>query len=160
MLIKPPQRPSHPAPARRGAPGMGEMHYKESLDRFIKEPLESGPHMAARSLGWFSIALGVTQIAAGGAIARCMGVERHAHVIRGCGVREIANGGALLVQRRSRCRSRWLRVRAAGDMADLGLLGCAMAHKSAKRGRIAGVMALVGAVLVVDVVASTLLDDR
>jgi hypothetical protein len=51
----------------------------------------------AGGLGWFSIGLGVLEIAAARPISRALGLRGGENLIRAYGVREIANGVGLLV---------------------------------------------------------------
>ena len=48
-----------------------------------------------KGLGWFSIALGLVEIAGGRRIAEGIGARRQAGLVRGYGVREIATGVGL-----------------------------------------------------------------
>ena len=47
----------------------------------------------ARGLGWFSIGLGLTEIAAAPILARTLGLVGKEGLIRAYGLREIANAG-------------------------------------------------------------------
>jgi hypothetical protein len=114
----------------------------------------------ARGLGWFSIALGVAEIAASRPIARCLGVESGAKVIQACGVRGIVNGVGILADRRPRQRARWVAARAAGDAVDVVLLGAAATQAEARRPRLAALMGAVGILAIVGAATSTLLSER
>ena len=48
----------------------------------------------ARNLGYFSIALGVTELVAPGALCRAIGLRGLEPVVRGYGAREVATGVA------------------------------------------------------------------
>jgi uncharacterized membrane protein len=73
----------------------------------------------ARALGWFSIGLGVAEIATPGRLAELIGVENRPGVFRLLGLREIGHGVAILSQD-SPAGPVWSRV--AGDILDLALL--------------------------------------
>ena len=73
----------------------------------------------ARGLGWFSIALGVTELAFARPIARSLGTPSTG-LIRAFGVREIAAGIGLLTQTR---KGPWVWARIVGDILDVGVLG-------------------------------------
>src|SRR4051812_42665364 len=73
-----------------------------------------------RGLGWFSIGLGLAQIAAPRAVARMIGVPLNASVLRMVGVREILTGVGLLTQPEA---PGWRWARVVGDVMDLALLG-------------------------------------
>src|SRR2546423_3554996 len=80
------------------------------------------PSPIGRSLGWFSVVLGVSQLIAPRRLARLIGVSERRHTVnlmRALGARELSAGLALLTRRRP---SRWLWARFAGDMIDIGLL--------------------------------------
>ncbi|QGZ29312.1 transcriptional regulator [Stutzerimonas stutzeri] len=74
----------------------------------------------ARSLGWFSIGLGVVQLAMPGKLARFLGVPGNEGLIRACGVREVATGIGLLL---SDDPKPWIYGRIGGDALDLAGLG-------------------------------------
>jgi hypothetical protein len=106
----------------------------------------------ARSLGWFSIGLGLAEILATQQVARMTGV-RHAGVLKAHGMREIATGIGILSSR-SRPTS-WMWGRVAGDFLDLTTLATAFAqgdHESRKATTTAAV-AVVG-VTTLDVVSA------
>ena len=71
----------------------------------------SSAHALAQALGWFSIGLGVAELAAPGSLARMLGMERHADLIRLYGMREIATGIGILSQKDP---TPWLWARALG----------------------------------------------
>jgi hypothetical protein len=73
----------------------------------------------ARGLGWFSIALGAAELVAPKAISRALGMEHRAGLVRAYGLREIANGIAILSSAK---RKPWLWGRVAGDALDLATL--------------------------------------
>ncbi len=82
----------------------------------------------ARKLGWFSIGLGLVEIAAPGRLARFLGVRRGGPLIALFGLREIATGGAILV---SRDPTPFVWARVGGDVLDL--LGLAVAATNGRR---------------------------
>lgn len=99
----------------------------------------------ARGLGWFSIGLGLAEVAAPRAVARLIGIREDDNtnsVLRAMGSREIANGVAILAQPN---RARWLWSRVGGDMVDLSALGAAFkAEESDTRRLTAATMAVLG----------------
>ena len=102
----------------------------------------------ARALGWFSIGLGLTEVAAPRGIAKLVGVRGdHPGLIRFLGMREIAHGIGILTQRRP-VKAVWSRV--VGDAVDLACLGAALASPYAKRNRVTAAMAAVLGVTVAD----------
>lgn len=111
----------------------------------------------ATALGWFSIGLGVAQVAVPGALARLIGIRDKAKtrsVMRAMGLREISHGAAILRQPSSSAAV-WSRV--AGDVLDLTLLGRAASNRRNDGRRIASAMAAVLGVAVLDVYDSVCL---
>ncbi|MFL5494429.1 MAG: SRPBCC family protein [Gemmatimonadales bacterium] len=105
----------------------------------------------ARGLGWFSVGLGLTEIAAPRALARVIGVrhaERHRKAMLALGVRELISGVGILTQPRS---PGWVWVRVGGDVVDLALLGSALKSEASNRGRLAAATAAVFGVTLLDV---------
>ena len=107
-------------------------------------------------LGFFSIGLGLIEMAAPGRIARWLGVDNDTAktTIRAFGAREIAAGAALLKAPASSANV-WNRV--LGDAMDAGALGLAAA-KSNRKGALAAAAAFVGGAMIADVLAARALD--
>lgn len=109
----------------------------------------------ARGLGWFSLGLGITQIAAPRALARMIGVRpdrRRQKAMRAIGAREIATGLGILSRSRP---AGWLWARVLGDVMDLGLLSRSLRSRRADRGRAAAATAAVLGVTVLDTLAGS-----
>lgn len=114
--------------------------------------MRSKSRALARGLGWFSIGLGLTELLAGGKLARSIGIPRWDPVIRVFGARELATGVGILAQRRERGRRSWLWARVAGDALDLALLGWALLRPgNTKRPAAAAATTSVAAVTALDV---------
>ena len=108
------------------------------------------PERVARGLGWFSIGLGLTQIAAPRGLARAIGVDDDddtRNTLFALGLREIASGVGVLTRSESPVPM-WARV--GGDMMDLALLGRALRSDSNRTGRLAAATAAVVGVTVLD----------
>lgn len=105
----------------------------------------------ARGLGWFSIGLGITQIAAPRAFARLVGLNDNRRLMRMVGIREIASGVGILSRRKP---TGWLWSRVGGDLMDLTILGTALVSPSTNRRRVATAAAAVTGVTVLDIRAS------
>ncbi len=106
----------------------------------------------AKGLGWFSLALGTTELLAPKFIARISGIpERRAGTIRLFGLCEIASGISIFAQKNT-AGALWSRV--AGDALNLTSLGVACTAPDAKRGRITLATANVLAVTALDVIAA------
>jgi uncharacterized membrane protein len=104
----------------------------------------------SRGLGWFSIALGLAEIAAPRALARMIGVpddDETRDTLFAVGLREIASGIGILSRPDS---AGWLWARVGGDVMDLALLGSALRSDDANPNRIAAATAAVVGVTAVD----------
>jgi len=104
-----------------------------------------------KGLGWFSIALGVSELIAPRGIARLIGVEPEGKVplvTRLFGLREIG-AGALLLMKPTSPYGGWNRV--FGDLIDLMTMGIAMKRGSTSVGRNAFALANVAGVTALDV---------
>jgi uncharacterized membrane protein len=109
------------------------------------------PERIARGLGWLSVGLGLTEIAAPRAVARAIGVrddERHRNAMLALGIRELISGIGILTQPRS---SGWLWARVGGDIVDLALLGSALKSDTSRRGRVAAATAATVGIALLDV---------
>ena len=107
----------------------------------------------ANALGWFSIGLGVAQLAAPRRMARLVGAsgdETSQATMRTVGAREVAAGVGLL----SQPRPAWAWGRVAGDVMDLALLGRTMSTPGGDRDRAVGAAAAVVGVMALDVVCA------
>jgi uncharacterized membrane protein len=106
----------------------------------------------AVGLGWFSVGLGLAEIAAPRAVARLIGVQPDGQalsILRACGTREIANGVAILSEPD---RATWLWGRVGGDTIDL--LSLMQASKT-DRGRALAATGAVLGVTALDVICAT-----
>jgi hypothetical protein len=81
----------------------------------------------AAGLGWFSLALGVTEVVAARRMARWLGMEDREGLLRTYGLREIASGVGILASRNPEA---WLWARVAGDGADMATLASAARRTS------------------------------
>ena len=109
----------------------------------------TGPDRLARALGWFSIALGLTELVAPGQIARTLGLDGKERLIRAYGARELASAVTTL----SIDKPVGLGLRIAGDMLDLATLAAALHRGNPQRNNAAVATALVLAITVLDAVA-------
>jgi uncharacterized membrane protein len=106
----------------------------------------------ARFLGWFSIGLGVTEVAAPGFIAKVVGVRPdNSGLIRMLGLREIGHGVGILSQRKP-TEGVWSRV--GGDAIDLAFLGAALVSPNSKKSRVVAASAAVLGVTALDLMCA------
>jgi uncharacterized membrane protein len=109
----------------------------------------------ARGLGWFSIGLGLAEVAAPSGIAKIVGVRGDSSnrlLIRLLGLREIAHGVAILSQNGKSAATVWSRV--FGDAIDLACLGAAYASPNTDKARLTFATANVLTVTALDVICS------
>jgi uncharacterized membrane protein len=106
----------------------------------------------AGALGWFSVGLGLAELAAPRRLAAVIGVPNRPLLIRLLGVRELVSGIGILSQHR---RTSWLWSRVAGDGMDLALLGAALRSPDAARGRVSAATAAVLGVTAVDALSTS-----
>jgi len=103
-------------------------------------------------LGFFSIGLGLVELAAPGRLARWLGVEGGTAqtIIRLFGARELLAGGMLL-RGPAVSTNAWNRV--VGDAMDATALGLAFS-RSNRKGPLTGALAFVGGAVLLDVIAA------
>jgi uncharacterized membrane protein len=108
----------------------------------------------ARGLGWFSIGLGLAEVAMPRRLARIIGMDEdddsNRNLLFAYGLREIATGVAILSSERP-AGAVWARV--GGDVLDLATLGRAMAGEDSNRGRLTAATAAVLGVAALDLLA-------
>ncbi|MEW6441597.1 MAG: SRPBCC family protein [bacterium] len=115
-----------------------------------RAPLKNGGSRVAQGLGWFSIGLGLAELAAPEKVGRLIGIRdktRRRALIRSYGAREVAVGVGLLSGTKP---AAWLWGRLAGDAVDIASLGAAMRTKGASRTRLAATTAAVLPVMGLD----------
>jgi len=104
----------------------------------------------ARTLGWFSIGLGLTELLAPRALANALGMHGRERLIRGYGAREVASGiMSLSVDKKT---GLWSRV--AGDGLDIATLMTAMRPDNPKRNNVGVAIAMVLGVTLLDVLGA------
>jgi uncharacterized membrane protein len=109
----------------------------------------------AVGLGWFSIALGVAELAAPYRVARLIGLpphERNLSVLRAYGAREIGTGMAILAQPR---QPTWVWSRVGGDVLDLASLGVGARMDGADGKRLAAAAGAVAGATLLDALCAT-----
>lgn len=114
----------------------------------------------ARTLGWFSLGLGLAQVAATRRVAHLIGVpddSGNRALLRAVGVREIVSGVGILTRPRP---AGWLWARVGGDAMDLMLLGAALTSYKAQRNRVLAATAAVAGVAAPDLLCSIGLSRR
>jgi uncharacterized membrane protein len=145
------------------------MRDTEALPGLIREEWRSNgrkrpnDEKIARGLGWFSIGLGLAQIAAPRALTRLIGVRGdYSGLLLILGAREIASGIGILSRRQpdSSPNPMWMWSRVGGDAMDLALLGAAFRLKKSDRGKLAAATAAVAGVTALDAICSQRLSRR
>lgn len=105
-----------------------------------RHPYESRPDALSTGLGWFSIALGLAELAAPRALARSLGMDGHERLIQAYGAREVATGIGILA---ASDPTPWVRGRVAGDVLDLATLATGLHRGNPRRGTVVMAMAAV-----------------
>jgi uncharacterized membrane protein len=129
------------------------MHEDETKNR------PGGGRQTAMSLGYLGVGLGLGALIAPRALARLLGVRdgaRSGWILRGLGARELVVTAGLMGGRRAKG---WLWARVAGDVMSLALLGAAF-KGSARRGRVAGALAVMAGVTALDAYAAVAVTDE
>ena len=111
----------------------------------------------ARGLGWFSIGLGLLEVAAPRTLARTFGMKGSERLLVGYGLREVAAGIGILA---SNDPTPFVWARVAGDALDLGTMGSGLASKNARKGNLALATAAVAGVTALDVVCLWMLSQK
>ena len=122
------------------------------MNRYERQ--DSSAERLAIGLGWFSIGLGLAEVAAPNFVARLIGAppnDQTRKVLRSYGTREISNGMAILTQPGE---AKWLWSRVGGDALDLASLARMLGSENASRGRAIFAAASVLGVTVLDVMAA------
>ena len=110
----------------------------------------------ARALGWFSIGLGITELAMAPQLARALGMHGQESLVRAFGAREIAAGVVTLSV--DKTLGLWTRV--AGDGLDVVMLANAMRNGNSKRGNAGLALAMVLVVTALDCIGAKALSAR
>jgi hypothetical protein len=106
---------------------------------------------AAKCLGWFSIALGLTEIFAGRRLARAFGLEEKQGLVRVFGAREI--GAGVMTLSLDKDVGLWSRV--GGDVMDLLLVATALDSPRRYQRRNAKIALLaIGGITVIDILTA------
>jgi hypothetical protein len=111
----------------------------------------------ARSLGYFSIALGVAELLAPRALCNAIGLKGLEGVIRAYGAREVANGVAILA---SHDPAPWIWARVAGDMADIAKVATGVQQHNPRRENAAFALTALTAVTLLDVACASRLSSE
>ena len=101
----------------------------------------------AQGLGWFSFGLGLAELVAPQSLARFLGMDEHAGLIRAYGLRELATGAGILLQEDP---TPWLWARVAGDALDIATLATALDADNPRRGSVALALVAVAGVTALD----------
>jgi hypothetical protein len=112
---------------------------------------DGSTHALARGLGWFSIGLGVAELAAPGYLARFLGMEERTDLIRAYGAREIMTGIGILSQQDP---TPWIWGRVAGDAVDLATLAPGLRTDNPRQRSVTVAVAAVAGVTMLDAVCA------
>jgi uncharacterized membrane protein len=124
----------------------------ERVDRELGPVTRNGGgHVSARFLGWFSVGLGLAEIAFPRKLARVIGAPERPMATRLRGLRELGVGMGILASQEP---SRWIKARVAGDALDLALLKSAYGSDEANRFKLTAATAAVTAITAADIVCA------
>lgn len=112
-----------------------------------RHPYESRPDAVSTGLGWFSVGLGLAELAAPRAFCRWLGMGGHERLIQAYGAREVATGIGILT---AGDPTPWVRGRVAGDVLDLTTLATGLHRGNPRRGNVVAAMAAVLGVTAID----------
>src|SRR5688572_9525687 len=124
--------------------------------------IETGPSSVypedrvAKSLRWFSIGLGLTELLAARRLTRFLGLEGLEPVVRAFGVREIASGITMLSTEKE--TGLWSRL--AGDVLDVAFLARGLSLNNPQRRNAKWAMLAVAGVTALDALAATAVSAR
>lgn len=125
-------------------------------DLATERRIDDGQAMA-KGVGWFSIALGLAEVAAPEKIAGELGLEDKKGLVRLYGFREIAKGVGILSSRKP---AGWVWGRVAGDALDLATLATGLRKDNPKRDNVLKAISAIIGVTVLDVVLAAQLSNR
>lgn len=135
-------------------------HDHSMLPRYLVSDPRRRPDPATRELaqglGWFSVGLGLTEVACGGAIARWLGMPRSAPVIRAYGMREILQGVGILG---ASDPTPWISARVAGDALDIATVLPGLEGDNPHKGNVLVALAALAGVTALDVICARNLSE-
>ena len=112
----------------------------------------------ARGLGWFSIGLGLLELAAPRDLCRMLGLDGREGLVRSYGVREVATGVAILM---SHDPTPWILARVGGDALDLATLATGFEGDRHRKANLVAATAAVAGVTALDILcAQGLIADK
>ena len=132
------------------------MNYRANISRYDGDPkiLRAGPSSLtdsdrmARSIGWFSLALGAVELLAPRVVTRFLGIEGREGLLRAYGVREIGSG--MMSLSTDKQVGLWSRV--AGDGLDLATLFSAYRSDNPQRTNVGVAIGMVIGITMLDIV--------
>ncbi len=132
------------------------MNYVANISRYEGDPkiLRTGPSSLtdsdrmARSIGWFSLALGAVELLAPRVVTRFLGIEGREGLLRAYGVREIGSG--MMSLSTDKQVGLWSRI--AGDGLDLATLFGAYRPANPQRTNVGVAIGLVIGITMLDIV--------
>jgi len=126
---------------------------------FISDPRrrpDPATRELAHGLGWFSIGLGLTEVAFGDAIARWLGMPRAAPVIRAYGAREVLQGIGILG---ASDPTPWISARVAGDALDIATVLPGLEGRNPHKDNVLIALVALAGVTAIDVVCARTLSE-
>lgn len=113
----------------------------------LRNKVKVSPANLANGLGWFSIGLGIAQIAAPQMMCRLAGLRMNPANMRLLGVREALTGISILGLSQKKAG---IQARVAGDAMDLAILGSALLKPGNDQTRLAAALTTVAGITALD----------
>jgi hypothetical protein len=111
----------------------------------------------ARGLGWFSIALGLMEVVAPRRLSNALGMPDKSGIVQGYGVREIANGIAILTAKDA---TPWIWARVGGDALDISTLLSGYDDRNRRKENVGIALAAVAGVTAIDLCCASRLSTE
>lgn len=127
---------------------MNHNDIQHPLSKFLPQRTKGPMRSPARVLGWFSIGLGLAELALPGPLLRATGLSSdRTSLVRLYGIREIGVGVGLLM---SRDPEPWLWARVAGDVLDIASVATAALAGDSRAQRTLPSLAMLAGVTAID----------
>jgi hypothetical protein len=118
---------------------------------------EQSAQTLAQGLGWFSIALGLTEMLAPRSVTSSLGMEGHETLVQAYGLREVVTGIGILSAEQP---APWIWGRVGGDALDISTLMPALSDANPQKHNVGLALAAVAGVTVLDIVCAQALSSN
>lgn len=118
---------------------------------YAKQKAWDAADTIAYGLGWFSIGLGLMEIAAPRMLSRKLDMRGNESLLRAYGAREIATGIGLLTAKK---RAPWLWGRVAGDVVDIATLAYGLVRSGGRNDNLRIALVAVAGITALDLLCA------